>query len=79
MVPNDRDYLARKEHYDALRQEAERERLIEMARLQQTSQQQLHRQVVVWMANQLIGWGLKLQHHSGLNENNGDPLRQLRG
>jgi hypothetical protein len=78
VLPNDRDYIARKERYDELRQEAERDRLIEIAQAHQASQRKLGRKIVVWIANQLIEWGSKLQRQSGLDENKGERLQQFK-
>lgn len=61
MLPNDRDFLARKEYYKELQREAERARLAEMARLQQPATKKIHRMLRGWIGDQLIRWGLKLQ------------------
>jgi hypothetical protein len=64
MLPNDIDFLARKERCQDLMREAEQERLVEVAKLQQPNQPSLWPRVVRWIGIQLIKLGLKLQDYS---------------
>ncbi|MBE7556246.1 MAG: hypothetical protein HS126_34765 [Anaerolineales bacterium] len=61
MLPNDTDFVARKERAGELLREAERERLIELVKLQQSAQHTVRLRVLGWIGGQLIQWGLKLQ------------------
>jgi hypothetical protein len=57
------DFLVRQEHDKELLQEAERERLIRAAGLQQPGNWKLYRRVVDWIGAQMISWGYKLQRY----------------
>jgi hypothetical protein len=63
MLPNDIDFLTRKERCQDLMREAEQERLIGIAKLQQSKQPGSWQRVVHWMGIQLIKLGLKLQDY----------------
>lgn len=58
-----RDLLVQQEHYKDLLQEAEYERLIRAAGLQQPGNRRLHRKVVNWIGIQMVKWGGKLQSY----------------
>lgn len=51
------------ERYKEFLQEAERERLIRAARLQQPGNWKLPRKVADWIGAQMISWGYKLQSY----------------
>ncbi len=61
MLPNDTDYLARKEHFEQLQREAEYDRLIRLAKLQKPKPQNVRQKLSGWIGGQLIRIGLKLQ------------------
>lgn len=61
MLPNDTDFVARKERAGELLREAERERLIELVKLQQPAKHNVRLKLLGWIGGQLIQWGLKLQ------------------
>ncbi|MCL4301058.1 MAG: hypothetical protein KJ077_35325 [Anaerolineae bacterium] len=61
MLPNDTDFVARQERAGELLREAERERLIELVKLQQPVQHNVRLRLLGWIGGQLIHWGLKLQ------------------
>jgi hypothetical protein len=61
MLPNDTDLMARKERAGELLREAERERLIELVKLQQSAPHNVRLRLKGWIGGQLIQWGLKLQ------------------
>ena len=58
-----KDFLVQQEHYKDLLQEAEYERLIRDAGLQQPGNRRLHRKVVNWIGIQMVKWGGKLQSY----------------
>jgi len=57
------DLLVQREHYKDLLQEAEYERLIRAAGLQQPGNRRLHRKFASWIGIQLVRWGRKLQSY----------------
>jgi len=61
MLPNDTDFMARKDRAGELLREAERDRLIELVKLQQPTQYNVRLRLLGWIGGQLIQWGLKLQ------------------
>ena len=58
-----KDLLVQREHYKDLLQEAEYERLIRAAGLQQPGNRRLHRKVADWIGTQMVKWGWKLQSY----------------
>jgi hypothetical protein len=76
MLPNDIDFLARKERCQDLMREAEQERLVEVAKLQQPNQPSLWPRVVRWIGIQLIKLGLKLQSYCPTQTNNFKELAE---
>ena len=56
-------FLVQQEHYKDLLREAEHERLIQAAGLQQPSHWRLHRKVAGWIGAQMVRWGWKLQSY----------------
>jgi hypothetical protein len=63
MFPNDRDLIVYQERYKDLLQEAEKERLIRAARLQQSGHLRLRRTAAGWLGAQMVKWGRKLQSY----------------
>jgi hypothetical protein len=61
MLPNDKEFLARKEYYKELQREAEHARLVDATRFHQPVTKIIHRKLLGWIGDQLIRWGLKLQ------------------
>jgi hypothetical protein len=61
--------LVWKEQYQDRQREAERERLIRIARRQVPGPRRLkpHRTVASWMGQQLVRWGQKLQNYGSVN------------
>lgn len=57
------DYLVRKEQYQDLIREAEREWLYEMVK-QQSNQPLALRQVAGWLGAQMVKWGSALQNYA---------------
>ena len=68
MLPNDKDFLARKEYYKELHREAERVRLVEEIRLQNSNAKTIRRELLGWIGDQLIRWGLKLKQDRVIQE-----------
>jgi hypothetical protein len=64
MLPNDIDFLARKERCQDLMREAEQERWIGVAKLQQPNHPGSWQRGIRWIGLQLIKLGLKLQGYS---------------
>jgi hypothetical protein len=64
MAPSQGDFWMRQEQYQDLLREAEKERLLQSARLQPSSQWGLPRQTIKWLGTYVVKWGLKLQVHS---------------
>lgn len=60
---SDTDFLVRQEQYKDLLREAEHERLIRAAGLQQPGNWRLHRKVANRIGAQMVSWGCKLQHY----------------
>jgi hypothetical protein len=61
------DYLVQKEKFQDLMREAEHERLLQIAKLQQASQRGLHRNLAAWVGIQLVKWGSRLQHYGSIS------------
>jgi hypothetical protein len=61
------DYLVQKEKFNDLMQEAEQERLLQIAKLQQPDQRGLHRNLAAWIGVQMVKWGAKLQHYGSIS------------
>ena len=57
------DVLACQERYKDLLQEAERERLIQVAGPWQPGNLRLPRKVANWVGARMVSWGWKLQHY----------------
>ncbi len=57
------DYLVRKEQYQDLIQQAEKDWLCQVAK-QQNSQPPAFRQVIGWLGAQMIKWGATLQNYA---------------
>ncbi|MBI1877676.1 MAG: hypothetical protein HYR94_05505 [Chloroflexi bacterium] len=70
MLPNDKEFLARKEHYKALQREVEQARLVELVKLHQPQKEKIYRKLLGWIGGQLIRWGLKLQQDRHTRVNN---------
>jgi hypothetical protein len=69
MLPNDKEYLVRKEHFQDLQREAEQTGLAGSGQLLQPRRRfRLHLKLIGWMGDQLIHWGLKLQQDKGTQE-----------
>lgn len=64
MIPNDIDFLARKERCNDMRREAQYAWLIRQAKLQQPRRQSASQRLRSWLGRQLVQWGLKLQHNN---------------
>lgn len=63
MFPNDKDFRVAQERYKDLLREAERERLIRAAGLRQPRNWGLHRKLLSWIGDRMVGWGWKLQRY----------------
>jgi hypothetical protein len=63
MLPNDLDFLARKERCQELMREAAQERLIGVAKLQRPNLPNSWQRGIRWIGIQLIKLGLKLQDY----------------
>ena len=63
MAPSQGDFRMRQEQYQDLLREAEKERLLQSAQLQPSSQWSLPRQTANWLGTHVVKWGLKLQAH----------------
>lgn len=61
MFITDIDLLARHERYKDLVHEAEHERLIHLAELQQPDHSGIHWKFTGWVGDQMVKWGSKLQ------------------
>jgi hypothetical protein len=64
MLPSHGDFRMRQEQYQDLLREAEKERLIQTAKLQPSSKWGLPQQAAHWLGTYVVKWGLKLQAHS---------------
>jgi hypothetical protein len=63
MLPNDVDFLARKERQQELLREAEQERLAEEAKQQQSETKPPLRKAAGWLGDQMVKLGTKLQDY----------------
>lgn len=61
------EYLMQKEKYHDLIRAAEQDRLLQVAKLHNTSQRGLHRNLAAWMGSQMVKWGAKLQHYGSVS------------
>ncbi len=61
------DYLVQKEKYQDLIREAEQDRLLQIAKLQQAGQRKLHRNLAAWIGIQMVKWGSRLQHYGSVS------------
>ena len=62
---NYQDLLMQQMHYQELRREAEKERLLKRAAVRSTNPIHLHRQALGWLGSQLVVWGRSLQTRYG--------------
>jgi hypothetical protein len=60
-----RDLAMSQEHYWDLRREADKERLIQQARMPGTRTTRLHGRVLSWLGRQMVAWGQSLQMRYG--------------
>jgi hypothetical protein len=65
MLPNERDFLVRREHYKDLLREAERARLVRQARAGEERRNLFYRRALTWLGRRLVGWGWHLQERYG--------------
>lgn len=63
MLPDDLEFMALKEHQQALLREAEQEQLIQLAQLSKAEELKAHRKAAGWLGNQMVKWGSKLQDY----------------
>ena len=61
MIPGWKDYLARQEHFEDLRREAEVERLLRRGRPSPERRWLAATQVLAWLGQRLETWGSRLQ------------------
>lgn len=61
LLPNQVDYLVRKERYDEIVRQAEKDRLIRLIR--PSLSLYVYRRLIRRIGSQMIRWGLKLQRY----------------
>lgn len=61
------EYLMQKEKYHDLIRAAEQDRLLKVAKLSNTGQRGLHRNLIAWVGIQMVKWGAKLQHYGSVS------------
>ena len=59
--PNELDYLSNQEHHKKLLHEAEQERLIQTARLDDSGSRKLNLNITNWLGAKLVSWGMNLR------------------
>lgn len=59
--PNELDYLSNQAHHKKLLHEAEQERLIQTARLDNSGGRKLNLNITNWLGAKLVSWGMNLQ------------------
>lgn len=70
MLPEDMDYLARKERQKDLLREVEANQLQQKSTRQQERPDRLDRKAAQWVGQQMVRWGQELQRYSGGSEAN---------
>ena len=63
MLPGDLELIACKDRQEALRREAEREQLVQLAQLARAEDSKVHRKAAGWLGQQMVKWGSKLQDY----------------
>lgn len=63
LLPNELDYLVRKEQHEDYLRKREQERLIKEIEHQKEARDDIHRQAIGWLGNQMVKVGSSLERY----------------
>ena len=73
---NWQDVVMKREQYQNLQREAQKDRLVKWAQQSREPDHSFYRRAFTWLGKRLVCWGLSLQARSGSTPATLDPARQ---